>query len=189
MHRVLLVVIMLGWHLPAAAQQPLVDCFSTYDCCVQKHGASNCTQQREGAVQRAAEDAADLARVGATGNSSDPNAALATAIDGEKLNSLLKHIARHLARVLEIEEVGGQPPGENPDGETKNHWWREIKTGVKNIQQALKRCRSRKQMLAALRNVSEALTDAQIADIEARYSQAARQMGEEVGELINCGRE
>lgn len=44
-------------------------------------------------------------------------------------------------------------------------------------------------MLAALRNVSEALTDAQIADIEARYSQAARQMGEEVGELINCGRE
>jgi hypothetical protein len=60
---------------------------------------------------------------------------------------------------------------------------------VKNIHQAIKRCRSRKQLLAAIQDAADAFTEAQVADIEARFAQAAREMGEEAGELLPCGRE
>ncbi len=181
----------LTWSLPAAAQQPLVDCFSTYDCCVQRHGMGSCAPSREGALEKAAGDALKRleAEAGTAAEPSFSNASLATAIDGKKLNSYLKHVARHLARILNLEEVGGIPPGEEFREETQRHWWREVKDATKNIQQVLKRCRSRRQIVAALSNVTDALTEAQIADVEARLLEATRKMGDEVGELLPCGGE
>jgi len=40
-----------------------------------------------------------------------------------------------------------------------------------------------------LSNVTDALTEAQIADVEARLLEASRKMGDEVGELLPCGGE
>ncbi len=185
MRRFLLLSVILGWSLSAEAQAPLVDCMTTYDCCVKRHGAVNCAPGAQGAVRRAAEDAVNMVKAG----SHEPDVTLASALDGGKLSSLLEHLARHLARILELEQVGGIPPEEAPREQAKRHWWAEVKTAVKNIRQALKRCKSRRQMISALRSAASMFTEAQIADIETRLLQAAEKMGDEVDELITCGKE
>jgi hypothetical protein len=115
---------------------------------------------------------------------------LATAIDGGALDSYLKHVASHLALILAVDQVGGIPPPDKPPREqTRSHWWREVKAAMKNLKQVLKKCRSRRQMLAALRNVANAPTELQIADIEARLAEAAQKMGDTVDELLPCGKE
>jgi hypothetical protein len=112
---------------------------------------------------------------------------LATAIDGGALDSYLRHVASHLALILAVEQVGGIPPPDKPPREqTRSHWWREVKAAMKNLKQVLKKCRSRRQMLSALRNVSNAPTESQIADIEVRLTEAARKMGDTVDELLPC---
>jgi hypothetical protein len=42
-------------------------------------------------------------------------------VDGKALASQLAHMAAHLARLLELESVGGVPPGEPPNKDTQNH--------------------------------------------------------------------
>ncbi|QRN98154.1 hypothetical protein JRI60_03515 [Archangium violaceum] len=118
----------------------------------------------------------------------EDSATQATAIDGESINSQLIHIARHLALILELDQVGGVPPGEPPNKRTHRHWWREIKTAVRNIQQKMKNCRSRNQLMASLGKARNQppRTPEQIADIEARLAMVARMMGEEIGELLPC---
>ena len=189
MRYLLLVFALLGTSQPAIAQAPLIGCVSTYDCCVQKLGASECAPQHEGIVQQIADDAVNVLKLGSTADNAEQNVSLATAIDGKKLNSYLKHVARHLARILDLREVGGVPPEEPHRAETVNHWWGEVKDAMKNIHQVLKRCKSRRQIMSALRAISGALTESQIADIEARLPQAARKMGDAVGELLPCASE
>jgi len=169
----------LVWSLPTAAQQPLLECGNTYECCIRKYPS----------LESCGPGTHEAARALQAIDSATDSATLATAVDGESINSQLVHIARHLALILELEQVGGEPPGEPPNKKTHGHWWREIKTAVRNIQQKLKNCRSRHQLMASLGKARNhpARTPEQIADIEARLVEAARKMGEQLGELLPCG--
>ncbi|HYO57935.1 hypothetical protein [Archangium sp.] len=56
-----------------------------------------------GAAQRVADKALDMAEA------ANATSSLSTAIDGESVNTLLVRTAEHLARLLELEQVGGIP--------------------------------------------------------------------------------
>ena len=187
MRWLLIIVAVLGLNLPAAAQAPLLDCATTYDCCIKRKGAAHCAPQQEGIIQ-AAEDAVNVIRVGSAATPDESTATLANAIDGETVNSQLVHSAEHLALILELKEVGGVPPSKPPKEETNKHWWREVKTAVRTIHRELKNCRSRRQLFAALGKARNRAprTPEQVADIEARLIEAAKKMGESVEELIPC---
>lgn len=174
--------------VPAQAQLPGIDCKTTYDCCVMEHGAAACVQTEESAARVVIEKGLEAAEAANAASAALDAAALATAIDGESVNSLLVNTAQHLARLLELEQVGGVPPGEPPDKRNHKHWWREIKTFVKNIRQKLKSCQSRKQLMASLKSATKHAprTLEQVADIEARLLEAARMMDDAVEELISC---
>ncbi|KFA89095.1 hypothetical protein [Archangium violaceum] len=178
MHLHVVLLTALVWSVSAAAQQPLLECGNTYECCIRKYPSLESCGPGNDAV-----------RAARTIDSAMDSATLAAAIDGESVNSQLVHIARHLALILELEQVGGIPPGEPPNKQTHGHWWREIKTAVRNIHQKLKNCRSRSQLMASLGRARNhpARTPEQIADIEARLAEAARKMGEQLGELLPCG--
>jgi hypothetical protein len=88
-----------------------------------------------------------------------------------------RQVAIHLARLLRLSEVGGMPPEEDPDPGNDNdkHWWKEIKTFLKNIQQAIKGA-SRRQVM---RELGKEFTEEQILEIERRLIEAAKKMGED----------
>ena len=100
------------------------------------------------------------------------------AINIKNLLGNTKPLAQHLARLLRLPQVGGVPPEEDPDPGNNNdkHWWKEIKTFLKNIQQAIKNA-SRAQVMRDLRGE---YTDEQILDIEKRLKEAAQKMGEDI---------
>ncbi|HYO57429.1 hypothetical protein [Archangium sp.] len=178
------------WSLSAAAQQPLIECGNTYECCIRKYPSlESCGPATQSSTRGAIDKVRDAIEAAQAIDSMADSATQATAIDGESINSQLVHIARHLALILELEQVGGVPPGEPPNKQTHGHWWREIKTAARNIQQKLKNCRSRNQLMASLGKARNhpARTPEQIADIEARLAEAARKMGEQIGELLPCG--
>ena len=106
-----------------------------------------------------------------------PNVAMA--VQGDRLAGNTRQLAIHLARLLRLPEVGGRPPGEDPDpgNDNDNHWWKEIKAFCRNVRQAIRRG-SRKQAMRELRR--RGFTDEQIAEIEARLLEAAERMGEEL---------
>ena len=100
------------------------------------------------------------------------------AINIKNLLGNTRPLAQHLARLLRLPQVGGVPPEEDPDPGNNNdkHWWKEIKTFLKNIQQAIKNA-SRSQVMRDLRTE---YTDEQILDIEKRLKEAAQKMGEDI---------
>jgi hypothetical protein len=109
-------------------------------------------------------------------------------IDGGNLRGNTEELAIHLALLLRLSEVGGQPPGEPPDpgNDNDNHWWREIKTFVKNILKACKGA-SRRQVLRELMKKSKGkggYTEEQILDIERRLVEAEAKMGESIGDVF-----
>lgn len=188
MRRILLLAALMVC-LPTAAQHPLIECGNSYECCIRKYpSAESCGPATTSSARQAVEKVRDATEAAQAIANLEDSATLATAIDGESINSQLIHIARHLALMLELDQVGGVPPGEPPNKQTHKHWWREIKTAVRNIHQKMKNCRSRNQLMAALGKARNqpSRTPEQIADIEARLSMAARMMGEEIGELLPC---
>jgi hypothetical protein len=189
MRPLVLLWVVLLWTPPAAAQRALLDCGNTYECCIQKYpGLESCGPAMQSASRHVADKARDVVEVMDAAASAVDSATQAAAIDGESINSQLVHVGRHLALILELEQVGGMPPGEPPNKQTHGHWWREIKTAARNIRQKLKHCRSRNQLMAAIGKARNhpARTLEQIADIEARFAEVARKMGEDVGELLPC---
>jgi hypothetical protein len=178
---IILGAVLLIWSQSAVAQQPFVDCVNSWECCVQKfRDPTACGPGSRSTTRQSVERALN------TANHAE-SATQSTAIDGKSVNSQLNVIAEHLALILELDQIGGiKRPDKSPRKETRNHWWSEVKTAMQNIRQELRRCRSRKQLLSALGKRRDALTPAQIADIEARLTEAALLMGEEVGELLPC---
>jgi RHS repeat-associated protein len=97
------------------------------------------------------------------------------AINGKNVRGNTIQIAIHLARLLRLPQVGGQPPDEDPDPGDDNdeHWWNEIKGFLKNVQKALDGA-SRKQ---AMRELLKEFTEQQVDDIIQRLAEAASKMG------------
>ncbi|WNZ27940.1 S8 family serine peptidase [Leptolyngbya sp. NK1-12] len=97
-------------------------------------------------------------------------------INTGKLFGETTKLAQHLARYLRVSSVGGIPSGEPPDPseDPENHWWREIKAFLKNIQTAIKGA-TRKQVLRELR---KKFTDEQIEEIERALAEVAKRRGE-----------
>ncbi|MEM8639811.1 MAG: hypothetical protein AAGG51_13495 [Cyanobacteria bacterium P01_G01_bin.54] len=92
-----------------------------------------------------------------------------------------RQLAQHLARLLRLRRVGGQPPFEPPDpgNYNDNHWWSEIKNKfLKPIQHSVERA-SRRQAEIILQK-DGGFTPAQIADIERRLIEAANMMDDAV---------
>jgi RHS repeat-associated protein len=106
----------------------------------------------------------------------------ALAINGKAIRGNTVQVAIHLARLLRLSEVGGQPPDEDPDPGDDNdkHWWKEIKTFLKNVQKALDGA-SRKQ---AMRELLKEFTEEQIDDIVQRLAEAASKMGDDLPPFI-----
>jgi hypothetical protein len=104
----------------------------------------------------------------------------AMAIQGRQATGQLAIIAIHLARLLAVASVGGQPPGEDPKKNKDNdkHWWTEIKAAAKNFFQATKGA-SRKQIMREL--LKAGYTEAEIAEIEAHLLKAEQLMAEQIG--------
>ena len=160
----------IGGEPPTVVSQ--LTCTDTYSCCLQRNAgrSENCGEGMDSAAASAAAAAAI--------------AELAVAINEEKLNGSTRVVAQHLARLLELAQVGGVPPDEDPnDRDSEGHWWKEIKTHLQNIQKAIKGARSRKQVMAAYRRAKE-FTEEQIAEIETRLIEAARKMSETVPRFL-----
>jgi hypothetical protein len=109
-------------------------------------------------------------------------------IDGDNIRGNAEQLAIHLARLLRLSEVGGEPPDEDPDpgNDNDNHWWKEIKTFVKNILKASKGA-SRRQVFRELMKRSKGkggYTEEQILDMERRLVEAAAKMGESIGNVF-----
>jgi filamentous hemagglutinin family protein len=108
-------------------------------------------------------------------------------IDGDNLRGNTEQLAIHLARLLQLSEVGGQPPGEEPppDKDPENHWWREIKTFVKNILKATKKAKRPQVLRELMKNIRKGrYTEEQILDIERRLAEAEAKMGEKLPEVF-----
>lgn len=166
-----LVVTGLGLVVPrAASAQAPAQCApldSSVVCCLKMHPGQFA---RCGAS--VAETAADVAEAAEVAEQN-------WAISEDSIRSLVKkNIAVHLARLLKLPEVGGQPPGEPPSNRSDNHWWHEIKTWCARVNHALRRS-SREQVIRDLTRGSNRLTEEQIRDIEQRLIEAAKKMGEE----------
>jgi hypothetical protein len=82
-----------------------------------------------------------------------------------------------------VAAIGGVPSGEPPknDNRDDNHWWKEIKSSLKQFFQATKGA-SRKQIMRELTKAG--FTEAQIAEIEAALAKAATTIGETIGKLL-----
>ena len=115
----------------------------------------------------------------------------ALAIQRGQLVSNTARTAEHLARLLRLSDVGGVPPGEDPDPGHDNdkHWWQEIKNFLKAVRQAIKKgagTHSRKQALRELAkgHKGHKFTEAQIREIERRIIEAAKKMGDSVPDFL-----
>ena len=102
----------------------------------------------------------------------EPNLATNGVRDPKSLGTHTRRVAEHLARLLRLSEVGGVPPGEDPDpgNDNDNHWWKEILNFLQSIQRNI-RGASRRQVMKALKD--RGFTEQQILDIERRLAEAA----------------
>jgi len=96
---------------------------------------------------------------------------------GEQVRGNTIVVARHLARLLG-EPVGGYQPDEPRDPRNFRHWWREIKTHLKNIRD---KSLSPKQLRRELR---KRFTEEQIQSIKDALRSATEQMQEEPPEFL-----